>query len=434
MQANKLEDSIESLHQKVIKIIDFLKDNQINLAIDLLKLTNKDATHLKLWGVVCFTEEIISFTNNKQLLQSLLNFSHETCYSKHLLQHSIDALLDYIKNIKLGLYDIPIFYLTYLDLLKINTNGFILSLYTQSSFFVKHVEKYNTSSFRCDFNATQRINVINSIEFLANFIDFDFTVSEFDYTKATKSVLVLKNEFNETRHELLWNFCYIIFKFLENNILKHSDKLIFKYLFNNIIKNYSDGLDNMSFHLIEDKVNKSLASLSYILYQYLDNEFLDEKFQKQIYTLQKLPKKNNRSSLVEFRNNIDFKDISVIALDFYSELDFATNNFIDSKKKKRMGLTEILKILQRQKDSFIIIGYYEYWFAYKKIFKKINNLLKNKFYLSSKSISKAQDDLLDLLDHLSKLQGSINNADNLPFCLDFDDKINHHSKESKEII
>jgi len=434
MASANFEQTLKQLQIKLIDSVEILENDDHDGFVNILEEVKDTAKNIKLWGFYCFVEEIVFFYKESKDKLDLNNSIYLN--RKKLLEISIDSLLEYTKGISNGLYDIPIFNLVTLDLLRYNlgqNSSRPFSLYTQSSFFLKSLEKNNISSFRSNFSATQRMKLINSIEFLEYFYDFNFTVKDYDYQKAIKSCLVLTSEFKGTQHEILWNFCYIIFNFLENNDFGYLDRLFFTYVFNEIIRNYSNVLENMSFDAIEGNINKILASLSYLLQKYNNRDFIDNLTKQKLIALIKMPQDNTLDSIIKFRNHIDFKEISVITLDFYAELDLCIGTVLEDNKKKKIDLSDILDTLIKQQNSFVVIGYYQYWFEYTNSIKEINSFLNKDNCVETKNFNKVKDILFNLLELVAGLQKSTNNMDNLPFCISIPDNNKKFNINEQEI-
>jgi len=434
MPSVNLEQTLKQLQIKLIDSIDILENDGYQEFTNLLEEVKDTAKNIKLWGFYCFIEEILFFCNETKHKLDIKNSI--SLDRKKLLEVSLDSLLEYTKGISNGLYDIPIFYLVTLDLLRYNLgqeSNKKFSLYTQSSFFLKSLEKNNISSFRCSFNEIQKMKIINSIEALEFLYDFDFTVRGYDYRKPIHSCLVLASEFKGTQHEVLWSLCHIIFSLIENDDFADLDRLFFTYLFNDIIRNYSNVLEDMTFVSIEKHINKILASLCYLLHKYNDRNFTDNLVKMKISSLIRMPQSNTLDSLIKFRNNIDFKEISVITLDFYSELDLAISSILENNKKK-IDIADALETLVKQQNSFVVIGYYQYWFEYTNALAEMHFLTQKENFVESKKINKLKDILFDLLELVANLQKSENNMDNLPFCISTSSETNNFITKEKEVI
>lgn len=313
----------------------------------------------------------------------------------NILYNNIENIMNYIDDIIQGYGDLPIYYVKTIDQLRIIQENI---LFSQCSYIVNSVKQQNIADYPISLTTEAKSKISSALINITEYSNQNFS-KDLSYDKLINNINIIKTEFKNTQHYLLWDILSAIIK-LDKNYVNYciSSDLTANKVIKQIIFGYNNISDTIGFEKISKTIPAWIGSLCFCLIYSQGFNLLDKSTQEKILSILIFHARKSLANYMSFVTRMEETDGWILVLDIASELDLAIERLGEIKRKKRADISWLLELLQKHIDSCILTGTYEVLEDY---YNCINNI--NEYTISGNFISG---------DDLEKISGFINNLIN----------------------
>jgi signal transduction histidine kinase/HPt (histidine-containing phosphotransfer) domain-containing protein len=299
----------------------------------------------------------------------------------------IEDLLNYIEDIIQGYGDLPLYYISTLDELRVVRHEI---LFSQCSYIVNSVKQHNISDFPNDFNKEQQSSITTSLTYISqNYLEFDK-----NYEHLQSNIKNLKQLFKGTQHYLLWDLLESYAQIRKN--YKLNSVLVYNDLLKQIVESYNKLNNNFDFERISKPISEWIASLAIGLLNSGYFNLLSKELKRNITRIVNMTDKKSLNNYMAFSQRMLETDSWILLLDIASELDIAINKLQESKHKKRIDINWLIELIQKHIDSCVLTGTYEPLEHYYNAVKNISQYTIAGGLISSDDLEVVESYLVEL--------------------------------------